>query len=62
MKINGQHHQTIWLKDERTVQTFDQRFFPHQIVVEDLTKLEDFETAIKDMHVRGAPKRYQQAY
>ncbi|MDX1943179.1 MAG: S-methyl-5-thioribose-1-phosphate isomerase [Saprospiraceae bacterium] len=55
MKINGKHHQTIWLKDERTVQTFDQRFFPHQIVIEDLTKLEDFEVAIKDMHVRGAP-------
>ena len=55
MKINGQYHQTIWLKDEHTVQTFDQRFFPHQIVIENLTKLEDFEIAIKDMHVRGAP-------
>lgn len=62
MKIKGQHHQTIWLKDESTspagkptVQTFDQRFFPHEIVIEDLTKLEDFETAIREMHVRGAP-------
>lgn len=62
MKIKGQHHQTIWLKDEPTspagkptVQTFDQRFFPHEIVVEDLTKLEDFEVAIREMHVRGAP-------
>ncbi len=55
MKINGTHYQTIWLKDERTVQTFDQRFFPHQIVIESLTKLEDFETAIRDMQVRGAP-------
>ncbi|MBK7872404.1 MAG: S-methyl-5-thioribose-1-phosphate isomerase [Saprospiraceae bacterium] len=55
MKIKGQHHQTIWLKDERTVQIFDQRYFPHQIVIEDLTKLEDFEVAITDMHVRGAP-------
>lgn len=55
MKIKGQQHQTIWLKNERTIQTFDQRFFPHQIVIEDLTKLEHFEIAIKDMHVRGAP-------
>ncbi len=55
MKINGQYHRTIWLKDERTVQTFDQRFFPHQIVIKDLTKLEDFEFAIKEMLVRGAP-------
>src|SRR5690606_13047777 len=50
-----QQHETIWLKNERTIQTFDQRFFPHQIVIEDLTKLEHFEIAIKDMHVRGAP-------
>ncbi len=55
MKINNIHYQTIWLKDAHTVQTFDQRFLPHQLVIEDLTCLEDFETAIRDMHVRGAP-------
>lgn len=55
MKINGKHYQTIWLKDEYTVQTFDQRYLPHQLVIEDLTKLEDFLVAIREMHVRGAP-------
>ena len=55
MKINGTHYQTIWLKDEQTVQTFDQRFLPHQLVIEDLVRLEDFVTAIREMHVRGAP-------
>lgn len=55
MKLNGKHYQTIWLQDEHTVQTFDQRFFPHQVVIEDLTKLNDFLVAIKEMHVRGAP-------
>lgn len=55
MKLNGKNYQTIWLQDERMVQTFDQRYFPHQLVIEDLTKLEDFLVAIKEMHVRGAP-------
>lgn len=55
MKINGTHYQTIWLKDEQTVQTFDQRFLPHQLIIEDLVRLEDFVTAIREMHVRGAP-------
>ncbi|MFN7116505.1 MAG: S-methyl-5-thioribose-1-phosphate isomerase [Saprospiraceae bacterium] len=55
MKLNGKHYQTIWLQDERRVQTFDQRFFPHQLVIEDLTKLEEFLVAIREMHVRGAP-------
>ncbi len=55
MKINGKHYHTIWLQDDRTIQTFDQRYLPHQLVIEDLTKLEDFLVAIKEMHVRGAP-------
>lgn len=55
MKINGKHYHTIWLQDERTIQTFDQRYLPHQLVIEDLTKLDDFIVAIREMHVRGAP-------
>jgi len=55
MKIQGKHYRTIWLQDETTVQTFDQRFLPHELVIEDLTKLEDFVSAIREMHVRGAP-------
>lgn len=57
MKINGKNHRTIWLKtnDPATVQIIDQRSLPHEVIVEDLRKLVDFENAIRDMHVRGAP-------
>lgn len=57
MKINGQSYRTIWLKpgEPTTVQIIDQRHLPHRFVIEDLKKLEDFEAAIRDMHVRGAP-------
>lgn len=57
MKINGTSFRTIWLKpdDPTTVQIIDQRHLPHNFVIEDLRTLEDFEKAIRDMHVRGAP-------
>lgn len=55
MKINGQYYRTIWEKDAATIQIIDQRHLPHRFVVEDLQTLEDFEHAIRDMHVRGAP-------
>ncbi len=54
MKVNGKHYRTIWLKDYKTVQIIDQRWLPHHFVIEDLRTLDDFCTAIKDMHVRGA--------
>ncbi len=57
MNINGQPYRTIWLKpnDPATVQIIDQRHLPHHFIIEDLKTLEDAETAIRDMHVRGAP-------
>ncbi len=57
MKINNTPYRTIWLKpdDPATVQIIDQRHLPHRFVIEDLKTLEDFEVAIRDMHVRGAP-------
>ena len=56
MNIQGQHYRTIWLKpgDCRVVQIIDQRFLPHEFVVEDLTTVEEVASAIKDMYVRGA--------
>ena len=56
MNVNGQHHRTIWLKpgDESVVQLIDQRFLPHQFVVEEIGLVEQMATAIRDMHVRGA--------
>lgn len=57
MKIQGQHYQTIWLnpQDSHCVQIIDQRFLPHQFVVEDLRTVKDAADAIREMHVRGAP-------
>lgn len=56
MNVNGKHYRTIWLKDDdpNTVQIIDQRWLPHQFVVEDLRSVADTAAAIKEMHVRGA--------
>jgi methylthioribose-1-phosphate isomerase len=56
MNVNGKHYRTIWLKEknQNTVQIIDQRWLPHKFVVEELKTVDDFITAIKDMHVRGA--------
>ncbi len=57
MKIKGKSYQTIWLKenDASTVQIIDQRWLPHQFVIEDITSSQEMGIAIKDMHLRGAP-------
>ncbi|MCB0641154.1 MAG: S-methyl-5-thioribose-1-phosphate isomerase [Phaeodactylibacter sp.] len=57
MNINGQHYRTIWVKpdDPTTIQIIDQRWLPHELVIEDLRSLDEFVAAIKEMHVRGAP-------
>lgn len=57
MKINGQHYRTIWVKpgDATTIQIIDQRYLPHQVIIEDLRSTDEFARAIRDMHVRGAP-------
>ena len=43
MKINNKNCQTIWLNENnnKIVQVFDQRYFPHEIKVMDLTSSED---------------------
>lgn len=57
MKINEEHYQSIWLhpEDSSIVQIIDQRFLPHEFVVEDLTNVAETANAIQAMHVRGAP-------
>jgi methylthioribose-1-phosphate isomerase len=57
MKAEGRHFETIWLKsgDPSVVQVIDQRFLPFDFVIEDLKNEEDVFTAIRDMHIRGAP-------
>ena len=56
MNVNGQHYRTIWLKesDARCVQVIDQRYLPHEFVIEELTTVAQAATAIQEMHVRGA--------
>jgi len=56
MNINGKAFRTIWLKpnDEKIVQIIDQRYLPHQFIIEDLETVDQMVTAIKDMHLRGA--------
>ena len=56
MKVNGNHYRTIWLKKQKPqiIEIIDQRFLPHRFVIEELRTLEDFITAIRDMHVRCA--------
>ena len=38
----------------RVVQLIDQRFLPHQFVIEDISTVAQMATAIREMHVRGA--------
>ncbi len=56
MKIGGVPYKTIQLSKENNsiVQIIDQRFLPHNFVIENLRKVRDVIIAIKEMHVRGA--------
>src|SRR6266853_71586 len=56
MKVGGQRFRTIWLHptNERVVQLIDQRFLPHQFVVEEVSTVEQMADAIREMHGRGA--------
>src|SRR6201993_4462765 len=56
MKVDGKPYRTIWLgADGVTVQAIDQTLLPHKFVVRDFRSMEDAETAIRTMIVRGAP-------
>jgi methylthioribose-1-phosphate isomerase len=56
VKVGDKHFRTIWRKpeDERAVQLIDQRFLPHDFVIEEVRSVEQMATAIREMHVRGA--------
>ncbi|MGE5212558.1 MAG: S-methyl-5-thioribose-1-phosphate isomerase [Nitrospirota bacterium] len=66
MKVGGKHFRTIWRKsttadsscgepeDEGVVQLIDQRFLPHDFVIEEVRSVAHMATAIREMHVRGA--------
>ncbi|MGB7341197.1 MAG: S-methyl-5-thioribose-1-phosphate isomerase [Phototrophicaceae bacterium] len=54
MKVNGQHYRTIWLEDAETVQIIDQRYLPHEFVIESIQTVDEMAAAIQEMHLRGA--------
>jgi methylthioribose-1-phosphate isomerase len=56
MNVDGRHFRTIWLNaDGWGVDIIDQTKFPHRFETVTLRTLQDAETAIRDMLVRGAP-------
>ena len=56
MIVDGKHIRPIWLDaDQNSVKVIDQRQLPHQLIVADLTTLDQVIHAIKEMLVRGAP-------
>src|SRR5437016_2473582 len=56
MNVRGRHYRTIWPKpgDDRVIQLIDQRFLPHQFVIEEVRTVAEMAAAIREMHVRGA--------
>lgn len=57
MRALGEHRHTIWPHPTKAgvVEVIDQRYLPHRFVTEEIATLEQMITAIKEMHVRGAP-------
>lgn len=56
MKVNGTEYRSLWWDAEKqALQIIDQRWLPHDFRIAQLDSLNDYEVAIKDMHVRGAP-------
>jgi methylthioribose-1-phosphate isomerase len=56
MKVDGKDMRPIWF-DQRsqTVQVIDQRFLPHELVINTLATVDETIFTIKEMVVRGAP-------
>ena len=56
MKVDGKDMRPIWFnRTSKTVQVIDQRFLPHELIIESLNTVDDVIRAIKEMVVRGAP-------
>ena len=56
MKVNGKPYRTIWVKENNkgVIQIIDQRYLPHQFIIEDISSVVEMSIAIKEMHLRGA--------
>jgi len=56
MKVGSKNYRTIWLSEanDKVVCAIDQRYLPHEFVIENMSRLEEVCVSIKDMHIRGA--------
>ena len=56
MNVDNTHYRTIWIKkdDPKVIQIIDQRYLPHRFVIANLSAVDQFVRAIKDMYIRGA--------
>ena len=55
MKVHGAPFRTIWFHEsKRVVQIIDQRWLPHEFVIEEIGTVGQMAAAIREMHVRGA--------
>ncbi|MDA0675729.1 MAG: S-methyl-5-thioribose-1-phosphate isomerase [Proteobacteria bacterium] len=56
MRVGGVPYRTLWMADDgRALNIIDQTRLPHRFAVAAISTLADFERAIRDMWVRGAP-------
>jgi methylthioribose-1-phosphate isomerase len=56
MLVQQKQYRTIWFKNEQSniICIIDQRYLPHQFIIEELASVDEMVTAIKEMHLRGA--------
>ncbi|PLS21396.1 S-methyl-5-thioribose-1-phosphate isomerase [Neptunicoccus cionae] len=56
MKVNGTHYRSLWWNaQDEVLEIIDQRSLPYEFITQQVKTLEDFEAAIVEMRVRGAP-------
>jgi len=56
MKVNSTHYRSLWWNTQDDVlEIIDQRSLPYEFVIQQVRTLAEFEAAIVEMRVRGAP-------
>nr|NJM04716.1 hypothetical protein [Desulfobacula sp.] len=56
MKVDGKDMRPIWFDpSSQRVQVLDQRFLPHELVINTLATVDETIFTLKEMVVRGAP-------
>ncbi len=56
MKIGDKHYRSLWWEhSQQVLQIIDQRHLPHEFHIQNVETLQDYQDAIFQMRVRGAP-------